>query len=158
MTLEPKKIKSVTASTFSPFICHEVMGPDAMILGFWMLSFKPAFSLSLGITYVDSLYKVSTLSHIQKVSFWKVSTYCFCHVLWCRQVSSLVSWVETGHTVYYTRPPSHSWLVTCMIQWLESRWVQSKFHASYTSSTTQTTFSQESRLVVLDVSFNSWSD
>ena len=24
--LEPKKIKSVTASTFSPFICHEVMG------------------------------------------------------------------------------------------------------------------------------------
>ena len=30
--LEPKKIKSVTAFTFSPFICHEVMGSDAMIL------------------------------------------------------------------------------------------------------------------------------
>ena len=30
--LEPKKIKSVTVSTFSAFICHEVMGPDAMIL------------------------------------------------------------------------------------------------------------------------------
>ena len=30
--LEPKKIKSVIASTFSPFICHEMMGPDAMIL------------------------------------------------------------------------------------------------------------------------------
>ena len=46
--LEPKKIKSVTASTFSPSICHEVMGLDAMILGFsfLMLSFKPAFSLS----------------------------------------------------------------------------------------------------------------
>ena len=28
-----------------PFFCHEVMGPDAMILGLWMLSFKPAFSL-----------------------------------------------------------------------------------------------------------------
>ena len=28
---EPKKIKSVTVSTFSPSICHEVMGPDAMI-------------------------------------------------------------------------------------------------------------------------------
>ena len=27
-------------------ICHEVMGPDAMILVFWMLSFKPAFLLS----------------------------------------------------------------------------------------------------------------
>ena len=32
--LEPKKRKSVTASTFSPSICHEVLGPDAMILGF----------------------------------------------------------------------------------------------------------------------------
>ena len=30
--LELKKIKSVTVSTFSAFICHEVMGPDAMIL------------------------------------------------------------------------------------------------------------------------------
>jgi len=29
--LKPKKIKSVTTSTFSPSICHEVMGPDAMI-------------------------------------------------------------------------------------------------------------------------------
>ena len=44
--LEPKKIKSVNVSTFSPSICHKVMGPDAMILVFWMLSFKPAFSLS----------------------------------------------------------------------------------------------------------------
>ena len=32
--LEPKKIKSVTASTFSPSICHEVMGLDAVILVF----------------------------------------------------------------------------------------------------------------------------
>ena len=31
---EPPKIKSVTASTVSPSICHEVMGPDAMILAF----------------------------------------------------------------------------------------------------------------------------
>ena len=44
--LEPKKIKSVTVSIVSPSICHELMGPDAMILVFWMLSFKPAFSLS----------------------------------------------------------------------------------------------------------------
>ena len=29
---EPKKIESVTASTFSSSICHEVMGPDTMIL------------------------------------------------------------------------------------------------------------------------------
>ena len=41
--LEPKK-ENVTTSTFS--ICHEVMGLDAMILVFFMLSFKLAFSLS----------------------------------------------------------------------------------------------------------------
>ena len=32
--LEPKKIKSVTVSMVSPSICHEMMGPDAMILFF----------------------------------------------------------------------------------------------------------------------------
>ena len=32
--LEPKIIKSVTVSIISPCICHEVMGPDAMILVF----------------------------------------------------------------------------------------------------------------------------
>ena len=32
--LEPPKIKSDTVSTVSPSICHEVMGPDAMIFVF----------------------------------------------------------------------------------------------------------------------------
>ena len=32
--LEPRKIKSTTVSTVSPSICHEVMGPDAMIFVF----------------------------------------------------------------------------------------------------------------------------
>ena len=44
--LEPRKIKWATVSTVSPSICHEVMGPDGMILVFWMLSFKPTFSFS----------------------------------------------------------------------------------------------------------------
>ena len=44
--LEPKKIKSVTVSTLSLSVCYEVMGLGAMTLGFWMLSFRPAFSLS----------------------------------------------------------------------------------------------------------------
>ena len=43
VNFEPTKIKSATAS---PSICHEVMGPDAMIFFFLMLSFKPGFSLS----------------------------------------------------------------------------------------------------------------
>ena len=45
--LEPPKKKSDTVSTVFPSICHEVMGPDAMISVFWMLSFKPTFSYSL---------------------------------------------------------------------------------------------------------------
>ena len=46
--LKPRQIKYVTVSIVSPSICHEVMGFDAhhWILVFWMLSFKPTFSLS----------------------------------------------------------------------------------------------------------------
>ena len=36
--LEPKKIKSVTASTFSPSIYHEVVGQDAITLTLLTLS------------------------------------------------------------------------------------------------------------------------
>ena len=36
--LKPKKIKSVTVSIFYPSICHEVIGPDVMILC-WHKSF-----------------------------------------------------------------------------------------------------------------------
>ena len=53
--LEPKKRKPVIASTFSPSICLEVMGLEAMILLFWMLSFKPAFSLS-SFTFIKRLF------------------------------------------------------------------------------------------------------
>ena len=45
--LEPRKIKSLIVYIVSPSICREVLGPDAMIFVFQMLSFKPAFSLSL---------------------------------------------------------------------------------------------------------------
>ena len=34
VVLEPKKRKSVTALTFPPSVCHEVMEPDAMIIVF----------------------------------------------------------------------------------------------------------------------------
>ena len=64
--LEPKKIKSVTVSTVSPSICCEVMGPDAMILDFWMLSFKPTFPLS-SFTFIKRLFS-SLLSAIRVVS------------------------------------------------------------------------------------------
>ena len=37
--LETKKIKSDTVSTFPPSVCHEVMGPDAMIFVFLNVAF-----------------------------------------------------------------------------------------------------------------------
>ena len=46
LILEPKKIKFAIVATFSPSTYREVIGPDAMIFVFWMLSFKPAFWLS----------------------------------------------------------------------------------------------------------------
>ena len=51
---------------FSPFICHEVIGLDAMGFDFWMLSFKPAFSLSL-FTFIKRLFN-SSFSAIRVVS------------------------------------------------------------------------------------------
>ena len=56
--LEPKKLKSDTVSTVSSSICHEVMGLDAMIFVFWMLSFKPTFSLS-SFTFIKRLFSSS---------------------------------------------------------------------------------------------------
>ena len=56
--LEFKKIKSITVSIVYPSICHEVMGPDATIFVFWMLSFKPTFSLS-SFTFIKRLLVLS---------------------------------------------------------------------------------------------------
>ena len=63
--LESKKIKSLNISIVSPSICREVMGWDAMILVFWMLSFKPAFSLP-SFTFIKSLFSSSLLSAISE--------------------------------------------------------------------------------------------
>ena len=68
LILEPRKIKSVTGSIVSPSVCLEVMGLDAMIFHFWMLSFKPAFSLS-SFTFLKRLFSSSSLSAIRVVSF-----------------------------------------------------------------------------------------
>ena len=64
---EPKKIKSLTVSIVCPSICHEVIRPDAMILVFWMLNFKPAFSHS-SFTFIKRLFSSSLLSVIRVVS------------------------------------------------------------------------------------------
>ena len=62
--LEPPKIKSATVS---PSICYEVMGSDAVMLVFWMLSFKPTYSPSY-FTFFKRLFSSSSLSAIRVVS------------------------------------------------------------------------------------------
>ena len=62
------KIKSVTVSTVSPSICHEVMGPDTMIFILferWVLS--QLFSLSC-FTFIKRVFSYSSLSAIRMVS------------------------------------------------------------------------------------------
>ena len=68
--LEPRKINSATVSTVSPSICHEVMRLDAMILVYWMLSFKPTFSLS-SFTFITRLFSSSVWITINSGKFWK---------------------------------------------------------------------------------------
>ena len=72
--LEPKKIKSVTISTFYSSVYHEVMELDAMILVFLMLIFKPAFSLS-SFTLIMMLFSSSSLYAITVVSYGGIMSY-----------------------------------------------------------------------------------
>ena len=64
--LKPKRIESVTVPTFPPSIYHEVMGLDAMTSVFWMLSFKPTFSLST-FTLIKRLFSSSVFCHYGSV-------------------------------------------------------------------------------------------
>ena len=68
--LQSKEIKSVTTSTFSASICHEVMGLDTMIF-VWLFvlifSFNPALSLS-SCTLIRRLFSPSLFSAIRVVS------------------------------------------------------------------------------------------
>ena len=72
--------ESVTVSTFSPSICHEVMGPDAMFFIFGMLSFKPAFHSPLSLSSGGSLDPLCFLPlewyHLHILHSWVLETNC----------------------------------------------------------------------------------
>ena len=72
MILEPKKRKSITTFTFFPFIYHEVMGLNAMILllFFLIFSFKKVLTLHplSSFTLINRLFSSSSLSAIRVVS------------------------------------------------------------------------------------------
>ena len=77
--LEYRKIKSATVSLY---IYHEVMGPDAMILVFWMLSFKPTFPHS-SFTFFKRLFSTS------------LSTVRWCHLhIWGYWYFSWQAWFQ----------------------------------------------------------------
>ena len=67
MILEPKKIKSLTVSIVSPYICNEVMELLTLILVFYMLSFKQTF-LFYSFTFNKWVISSSLLSAIKVVS------------------------------------------------------------------------------------------
>ena len=109
--LEPKKIKSDTFSNISPSICHEVMGQDAMILVFWMLSFKPTFSLS-PFTFIKRLFNSSLLSAIRVVpsAYLRLLIFLLAILIpWCSMSSSNCCFFnsiqisqEAGYVVWYS--------------------------------------------------------
>ena len=93
--LEPKRRKSDTVSTFSPSICHDVVGLIlcfAMDLNgchdlnvFWMLSLKLAFSLS-SFTLIKRLFSSSLLSAIRVESSAKLRFWYFTWQSWLQLV------------------------------------------------------------------------
>ena len=86
--LEPKKLKSLTVS---PSISLEIVGLDAMIFIFWMLSFRPASSLS-SFTFTA----LSTKVHLVKAVVFPVVMYgCESWTIKkaeCRRIDALELW------------------------------------------------------------------
>ena len=83
--LEPPKNKVLHCFTVSPSVCHEVMGLDAMIFVFWMLSFKPTFPFS-SFTFIKRLFSSSSLSSIRVVSSAYLSYWYFSWQSWFQLV------------------------------------------------------------------------
>ena len=81
VSLETKMIKPATLSTVSPSICYEVVGPDDIILVFWMLNFKPTFPIS-SFTFIKRLFSSSSLSAIRVVSFAYLRLLIFLLAIW----------------------------------------------------------------------------
>ena len=93
--LEPRKKKFVTVSIFPSSICHEVMGPDGMILAFdcWVLSqlfYSPLSLSSRGFLFlfsfchkggVISISEVIDISPLQ--SWFQFVLYLAWHFTWC---------------------------------------------------------------------------
>ena len=67
--LKPKKVKYVTASTYSPSVCHEVVELDVMILVFWMLCFSQFFFSTLLFYPSLSVIRVVSSAYMRLLIF-----------------------------------------------------------------------------------------
>ena len=86
--LEPKKRNSVTVSIVSPSICHEVMGPDAMI-----------FVYLLGNSYWD--WNFSVKEHANICSFYWVWLYWLLTPVDGQCALLLVEYERTGIIIFF---------------------------------------------------------
>ena len=100
--LQPPKIKFDTVSTVSPSISHELMGPDAMIFVFWILSFKSTFSLS-SFTFIKRLFSFSSLSAIRVVSSAYLRLLIFLLILSLPKWSSTLLWSSQLRLLFITK-------------------------------------------------------
>ena len=101
--LELRKIKIFTVFDFFPSICHEMMGPDAMILLLWMLSLMTAFSTLL-FTLIKRLFRSSSLSAI-----WVVLLHISCcYYVWSKSESVSCSVVSNSLRSMVCSPSSSS--------------------------------------------------
>ena len=83
--LEPMKIKSANDFSFLPCICQEMMGLGCTIFVFWMLSYKPAFSLSSFI-FIKRLFSFSSLLSLEWNHLYIWGCWYFLWKLWCQLV------------------------------------------------------------------------
>ena len=133
--LEPPKIKSLTVSIVSLSIGHEVIGPDAIILVFWMLSFKPAFSLfsftlikRLLSSYLLSAHKgdIICISEVTDISPGNLdSSLCFIQPLFT--VSATI-WKPRGYPIFWHRISYHTASDCACMQWTQSHGVYWCYH------------------------------
>ena len=104
--LSSASFHSLFSPSLDPSVCHEVMGPDAMIFVFWMLHLSQLFSLS-SFTFFKSLFSSSSLSAIRMVSPAYLRLLIFLlavlipavlhpawHFLWCTLPISSISRVQ----------------------------------------------------------------
>ena len=97
--LEPKKIKSAIISTFSPSMGHEVMSPDAMILGFECWVLRQVFHSPLSLSSRGSLVPLCFLPlkwyhlhiwgcwYFSQQSWFRLVIHPAQHFTWCRRVT-----------------------------------------------------------------------